>query len=118
MDASGSNLASRQCVPCRGGVPPLQGEALARISAELPDWRVVDQHHIEKTFLFPNFKSALAFVNRIGEIAEQQGHHPDICFGCGSVKVINYTHKIAGLTESDFILAAKIAQLYFPGRGE
>src|ERR1700722_6969122 len=110
MGGSQSDSASRHCVPCRGGVPPLQGEDLAKLSGELPDWRVVDQHHIEKTFLFPNFKSALAFVNRIGEIAEQQSNHPDICFGCGSVKVINYTHKIAGLTESDFILAAKIAQ--------
>jgi len=103
-------------VPCRGGVPPLQGEDLAKLSAELPDWHVVEQHHIEKTFLFPNFKSALAFVNRIGEIAEEQGHHPDICFGWGNVKVTNYTHKIAGLTESDFILGAKIDRLYFPGK--
>jgi 4a-hydroxytetrahydrobiopterin dehydratase len=114
MSGSGNDLASRHCVPCRGGVPPLQGEELALLSAELPDWRVMDRHHIERAFLFPNFKSALAFVNRIGEIAEEQGHHPDICFGWGSVKVTNYTHKIAGLTESDFILAAKIDRLYFP----
>jgi 4a-hydroxytetrahydrobiopterin dehydratase len=116
MSESGNDLASRHCVPCRGGTPPLKDEDLAKISAELPDWSVVDQHHIEKTFKFPNFKSALAFVNRIGEIAEQQGHHPDICFGWGSVKVTNFTHKIKGLTESDFILGAKIDQLYFPGR--
>jgi 4a-hydroxytetrahydrobiopterin dehydratase len=116
MSGSGSELASRQCVPCRGGTLPLVGEELAAISAQLPDWRVVDQHHIEKTFKFPNFKSALAFVNRIGEIAEEQGHHPDICFGWGSVTVTNFTHKIKGLTESDFILGAKIDQLYFPGR--
>jgi 4a-hydroxytetrahydrobiopterin dehydratase len=116
MSGSGSDLASRDCVPCRGGVPPLKGDELAKISAELPDWRVVDQHHIEKIFLFPNFKSALAFVNRIGEVAEHQGHHPDICFGWGSVKVTNYTHKISGLTESDFILAAKVDRLYFPGK--
>jgi 4a-hydroxytetrahydrobiopterin dehydratase len=114
MGETASNLASRQCVPCRGGTPPLQGEELAKLAAELPDWRVIDQHHIEKSYRFPNFKSALAFVNRIGEIAEQQGHHPDICFGWGNVKVTNYTHKIAGLTESDFILAAKVDQLYFP----
>jgi 4a-hydroxytetrahydrobiopterin dehydratase len=116
MDGSGSDLASRQCIPCRGGVPRLEGEALAALSAQLPDWRVVDGHHIEKSFAFPNFKSALVFVNRIGEVAEQQGHHPDICFGWGSAKVTIYTHKISGLTESDFIMAAKIGQLYFPGR--
>ena len=115
MAETANDLASRQCIPCRGGVPPLQGQGLAEISAQLPDWTVVDGHHIEKTFQFPNFKSALAFVNRIGDIAEQQGHHPDICFGWGSVKVTNYTHKIKGLTESDFILGAKINQLYFPG---
>ena len=115
MSSSASDLASRQCIPCRGGVPPLQGEHLAALSAQLPAWSVIEAHHIEKTFAFPNFKSALAFVNRIGEICEQQGHHPDICFGWGKVKVTFYTHKIAGLTESDFIMAAKIDQLYFPG---
>ena len=90
------------------------GEALAGLSAQLPDWHVVDGHHIEKSYEFPNFKSALVFVNRIGEIAEEQGHHPDICFGWGRVTVTLFTHKISGLTESDFIMAAKIDQLYFP----
>ena len=110
------NLAAKQCIPCRGGVPPLKGEELQQLAAQVPDWRVVDEHHIEKTFQFPNFKSALAYVNRIGEVAEEQGHHPDMCFGWGNVKVTLYTHKIAGLTESDFIMAAKIDQLFFPGR--
>jgi 4a-hydroxytetrahydrobiopterin dehydratase len=112
-EMTGSDLASRTCVPCRGGVPALEGEALAKLSRQLPEWSVIEGHHIEKQFVFPNFKSALAFVNRIGEMAEEQGHHPDICFGWGSVKVTNYTHKISGLTESDFILAAKVDQLYF-----
>jgi 4a-hydroxytetrahydrobiopterin dehydratase len=116
VDGSASDLASKQCIPCRGGVSRLEGEALAGLSALLPDWRVVDGHHIEKSYRFPNFKSALVFVNRIGEVAEQQGHHPDICFGWGSAKVTLYTHKISGLTESDFIMAAKVDQLYFPGR--
>jgi 4a-hydroxytetrahydrobiopterin dehydratase len=114
MGGSGSDLASRQCIPCRGRVPPLDGEALAGLSAQLPDWRVVDGHHIEKSYQFPNFKSALVFVNRIGEVAEEQGHHPDICFGWGRVTVTQFTHKISGLTESDFILAAKVDMLYFP----
>jgi 4a-hydroxytetrahydrobiopterin dehydratase len=116
MDGSGSDLASRQCIPCRGGVPRLEGEDLAALSAQLPDWHVVDGHHLEKSFKFPNFKSALVFVNRVGEVAEQQAHHPDICFGWDSAKVTIYTHKISGLTESDFILAAKLDRLYFPGR--
>ena len=107
-------LAEKSCVPCRGGTPPLKGEELEKLQAQLPDWSVIEEQHIEKTFPFPNFKSALVFVNRIGDVAEEQGHHPDICFGWGSVKVTLYTHKIAGLTESDFILAAKMDQLFFP----
>lgn len=116
MGSSASDLASKQCIPCRGGTPPLQGEQLVQLSAQLPAWSVLEEHHIERSFAFPNFKSALAFVNRIGEIAEQQGHHPDLCFGWGKVQVTLFTHKIKGLTESDFIIAAKIDQLYFPGR--
>ena len=110
----GSDLAAKHCVPCRGGVPPLQGADLARLAAELPKWQVIEGHHLERTFEFPNFKSALAFVNRIGAVAEEEGHHPDISFGWGKVTATLYTHKIDGLTESDFILAAKIDDLYFP----
>jgi 4a-hydroxytetrahydrobiopterin dehydratase len=95
-------------------VPPLKGEELEKLQRQLPDWTTVEEHHIEKTFQFPNFKSALVFVNRIGDVAEEQGHHPDICFGWGNVKVTLYTHKIFGLTESDFILAAKVDRLFFP----
>lgn len=109
-----SELASKQCIPCRGGVPPLEGEELAQLSSQLPDWQVIEGRRIERSFKFPNFKSALAFVNRIGELSEQQGHHPDLCFGWGYVNVTIYTHKIKGLTESDFILGAKIDGLYFP----
>lgn len=114
MRGPASDLASKQCIPCRGGVPRLQGAELAALSAQLPDWSVIEEHHIARSYSLPNFKSALALVNRIGELAEQQGHHPDICFGWGNVKVTLYTHAIGGLTESDFIMAAKIEQLYFP----
>jgi len=107
-----SNLAEKNCVPCRGGVPPLQGQALAKLAAELPDWRVVEEHHLEKTFQTIDFKTALEFVNRIGAVAEEQGHHPDICFGWGKVVVTIFTHKIKGLTESDFILGAKIEKRF------
>ncbi len=114
MGGSGmSSLAEKRCVPCRGGVPPLEGEALSRLAAQLPGWKVVEQHHIEKTFLFPDFKMALDFVNRVGAVAEEQGHHPDLTLSWGQVDVRIYTHKIRGLTESDFILGAKIDRLYF-----
>lgn len=104
-------LAERRCVPCRGGVPPLQGDALRNLQAQVPDWRVIDEHHLEKSFLFPDFQRGLEFVNRIGELAEEQGHHPDLFLTWGQVKVQIYTHKANGLTESDFILAAKIDRL-------
>lgn len=103
-----SELASRECVPCRGGVPPLKGEAIEKLQSELQNWSVVSEHHLNKVYKFADFREALAFVNRVGELAEQQGHHPDICFGWGRVEIKIWTHKIDGLTESDFILAAKI----------
>ena len=108
-----SDLASKHCVPCRGGVPPLKGEELQKLAAQVSDWKVIDAHHITKTFLFPDFKTALDFVNRVGAVAEEEGHHPDLTLTWGRVDVKTYTHKIDGLTESDFILAAKIDQLYF-----
>jgi 4a-hydroxytetrahydrobiopterin dehydratase len=108
-----SDLAAKHCVPCRGGVPPLKGEELWQLSRQLPEWKVVDEHHITKTFLFPDFKTALDFVNRAGAIAEEEGHHPDLALSWGKVSVLTYTHKIDGLTESDFILAAKIDQAFF-----
>lgn len=103
-----SKLAKRSCVPCRGGVPPLKGEAIRPLLAEIEGWDVVEEHHLRKTFRFKNFKAALEFVNRVGVIAEQEGHHPEICFGWGRATIEIWTHKIDGLTESDFILAAKI----------
>ena len=107
-----SPLSEKQCVPCRGGVPPLKGQDLERIARELDgNWQVVDEHHLEKDYLFKNFREALDFTNRVGELAESQNHHPDIYLAWGKVKVTIWTHKIDGLTESDFILAAKIDQL-------
>jgi len=97
-------------VPCKGGVPPLRGEELQTLSSQVPGWNVVAEHHITKTFVFPDFASGLAFVNRVGAVAEAEGHHPDLTLTWGRVDVKTYTHKIDGLTESDFILAAKIDQ--------
>ncbi len=107
-----SSLASKTCVPCRGGVPPLKGKELEPFHKEVPHWQVVNEHHITRTFTFPDFRKALDFVNRAGEVAEQQGHHPDILLSWGKAEVTLWTHKINGLTESDFIMAAKIDQLY------
>ncbi|MGB8010479.1 MAG: 4a-hydroxytetrahydrobiopterin dehydratase [Terriglobales bacterium] len=107
-------LASRTCVPCRGGVPPLKGNPLTELHRQLAEparWNIVEEHHLVRTCKFPDFKSALAFVNRVGELAEQQGHHPDILLAWGKVEITLWTHAVEGLTESDFILAAKIDQL-------
>lgn len=106
-----SELSSRQCVPCRGGVPALKGEEITPLLNQLSGWDVINQHHLKKNYRFANFKESLAFVNRVGELAEDQGHHPDICFGWGQAEITIWTHKIDGLTESDFILAAKIDEL-------
>ena len=101
-------LASKHCVPCHGGVPRLKGEEARRLLAQLQGWRVVDEHHLSKEYAFPNFAAALAFVNRAGVVAEAEGHHPDIEFGWGYARLKIYTHAIDGLSESDFILAARI----------
>jgi len=109
-----SDLATKTCVPCRGGMPPLKGEELASLQMQVDGWNVIEEHHITKTFKFPDFLEALKFVNRVGELAEEQGHHPDIFLAWGRVEITTWTHKINGLTESDFILASKIDQLYNP----
>lgn len=106
-----TELASKTCIPCRGDVPALKGADLQHLSHQLPNWRVVDEHHIVRAFTFPDFQRALDFVNRVGAIAEEQGHHPDILLTWGKVEITIWTHKVKGLTESDFILAAKIDQL-------
>lgn len=109
-----ADLADKTCVPCRGGVPPLKGQDLAAIHQQLPEpaqWNIVDEHHLTRTYKFPDFKTALAFVNKVGDLAEEQGHHPDILLAWGKAEITTWTHKINGLTESDFILAAKIDRL-------
>lgn len=106
-----SDLASKTCVPCSGGVPALKGAELAALKKKLPGWDVVNEHHLHRRFEFPDFVKALAFVNKVGELAEQQGHHPDILLTWGKAEITIWTHKVDGLTESDFILAAKIDKL-------
>lgn len=109
MSASCETLAGKECVPCKGGVPPLKGEELQKLHASLGnDWDLVEEHHLEKTYKFDNFVDALAFVNKVGDIAESQNHHPEIELGYGRAKIAVWTHKIDGLTESDFVFAAKV----------
>ncbi len=103
-----SELAKLECVPCRGGVPPIGGKDLADLLEKLGGgWRVTDENHLEKEYTFKDFRDALAFTNRVGELAEAQGHHPDIYLAWGKVRLTVWTHKIGGLTESDFVFAAK-----------
>ena len=105
-------LAARRCAPCRGDTPALRGEAAAALLAELgAGWRIVDEHHLEREFRFRDVRAALAFVNRVGEVAEQEGHHPDLHLAWGRVRVEIFTHDVGGLTENDFILAAKAEAL-------
>lgn len=103
-----SDLATRDCVPCRGGVPPLDAAGIGPLQAQLdPDWKVVDGHHLTRTFRFKNFAQALSFTDRIGAMAEEQNHHPDLHLAWGRVTIEIWTHKIDGLHESDFIFAAR-----------
>ena len=107
-----STLAEKECVPCKGGVPPLKGQQLAKLSNDLNGgWQVIQEHHLEKEYEFNNFREALDFTNKVGELAESQGHHPDIYLAWGKVKLTIWTHKIDGLTESDFVMAAKSDKL-------
>ncbi len=107
-----SELAKKECIPCRGGIPPLSGNAIKGFLDQInSDWKVINAHHLEREFVFADFKEALGFTNKVGALAEAQGHHPDITLAWGKVRITLWTHKIDGLAESDFILAAKIDEL-------
>ena len=103
------NLAQKTCTPCQGGIPPLSAEEASRYSAQAPEWQLLDDsRRIERSYRFKNFREAFEFVKRVGELAEEEGHHPDISFGWGSATISLQTKKIQGLHENDFIMAAKI----------
>jgi len=102
------SLADQTCIPCQGGMPPLSPEAIVPLAEQTPEWTVIDNHHLQRDYSFPDFRSALDFVVKVGEVAEEQGHHPDITFGWGKVSLTFYTHKIDGLAEADFVMAAKV----------
>ena len=105
-------LAEKTCTPCRGGVPPLSADEALRFQKLAPGWELRDDaRRIERTFRFRNFREALAFVQRVGELAETQGHHPDVSFGWGYATVSLSTKKIKGLHENDFIMASKLDRM-------
>jgi 4a-hydroxytetrahydrobiopterin dehydratase len=107
-----SVLSQKKCLPCQGGTPPLKGMAIEELHRQIDtQWAVVDEHHLERTYKFKNFRQALDFTNRVGELAESEGHHPDIFLAWGKVVLKLWTHKIGGLTESDFVFAAKVDEL-------
>jgi 4a-hydroxytetrahydrobiopterin dehydratase len=107
-----SSLANEKCVPCRGAIPALHGDEMHALERELGEgWHVVGEHHLEREFQFPDFAQALAFTNRVGIVAEEEGHHPDIHLSWGRVRIEIWTHAVNGLTRSDFILAAKLNRL-------
>lgn len=103
-----TELADRRCTPCEKKTSPLKGEAIRKLQQQLDkNWKVIGEHHLEKEYAFKNFRDALAFTDRVGAVAEQEGHHPDIFLRWGKVKLDIWTHNIDGLSENDFILAAK-----------
>lgn len=107
----GDRLADLKCVPCRGGVPPLTPNEIDQLLPRVRGWQAVDGHHLERNFKFPDFAEALEFTIQVGEVAEKEQHHPDLYLAWGKVGIKIWTHKIDGLTESDFVLAAKIDEL-------
>lgn len=114
-----TNLNQLKCVPCRGGEPTLTNDGIAELKAQVPDWEVTSDHGVKKlkkSLKFKNFKEALAFVNKVGELAEREGHHPEIEFGWGHATISWWTHKIKGLHQNDFIMAAKTDNIAEPDR--
>ena len=107
-----SELLQKSCTPCRGGMPPLTPDEAQRLKAQAPNWQILDEsRRIERTYSFPNFRDAYSLVQRISELAEEEGHHPDISFGWGFATISLQTKKIMGLHENDFIMATKIDAL-------
>lgn len=108
-----SALATKTCTPCQSGVPPMTAEEAQRYMLRTPGWTLdTGASRIERNFRFPDFKEALAFVDAVGAVAEEEGHHPDFRFGWGYCTIVLHTHKIKGLHENDFIMAAKVNGFY------
>jgi 4a-hydroxytetrahydrobiopterin dehydratase len=109
---SKNDPANKICVPCTTSAPALKGEALRTLQKKLgAEWKVVNEHHLTRAYKFKDFQQALDFTNKVGAIAEENNHHPDILLGWGKVEISLWTHSIDGLSESDFVVASKIEQL-------
>jgi 4a-hydroxytetrahydrobiopterin dehydratase len=107
------DLAQKHCIPCLGGIPPLKGNALLPLLKELQnDWKMIDEHHLQKDYVFDTYQEALHFTNLIASLAESEGHHPELLLSFRNVRVSIWTHKIDGMVESDFIFAAKSDQTH------
>ena len=107
-----SELFKKHCVPCEGGVAPVRGDELDDLAKQIGSWWTIkNEHHLESEFPFDDFAQALEFTNQVGAVAEEEGHHPDILLSYGRVEIKLWTHAINGLSENDFILAAKIDEL-------
>ena len=107
-----TKLAEKECVPCKDDKAPLKGRELTALAKKLgKEWRVIKSHHLERDYKFKNFREALAFANKVGKLAEQIQHHPDIYLAWGKVKLTLWSHSVGGLTVSDFIFAAKVNEL-------
>ncbi len=107
------SLADQKCIPCRGGIPPMEGSRALELLRELDQgWSLNSEGHLEREFAFPDFAQAMALANKVADIAEGEGHHPDLYVAWGKCKVEIWTHKISGLTESDFFFAAKVDRAF------
>jgi 4a-hydroxytetrahydrobiopterin dehydratase len=112
MSDASKPLIAKTCTPCQGGIPPLTGDEAEAHGRQTPEWQILnDPQRIERTFKFKDFVEAFEFVKRAADLAEQEGHHPDITFGWGYATVTLYTHKIKGLHENDFIMAVKLDRI-------
>ena len=112
MEKAMTDLAEKSCTPCRGGIPPLTAAEAEGFQGQAPEWKLQDEaRRIERTYRVKNFREALALVGKAGELAETEGHHPDISFGWGYMTVSFHTKKIKGLHENDFIMAAKLDRI-------
>ena len=106
-----TDLSSKTCIPCRGDTPPLEGAEIENLRRHVPEWEVIEEHHLKRSFRFKNFREALGFVDEVGALAEEQGHHPDITFGWGYAEIDLTTHDRGGITAFDFAVAKEIGKI-------
>ena len=112
-DSLGETLDQKNCIPCRGGIPPLDKESAENLLKGVSDWKLIEGAlKVQRNYAFDNFVDALEFTNKVGALSETENHHPDITLGWGYCSIIFYSHKINGLHENDFIMAAKVSELY------